>query len=255
MYINDIYILWYIIFAVVGFGIGLFLGWCAERLPQNKKIFSKKIFLEYKAGFKSSYYYLGIINAILYLSLLCIFGINPNFISNLMLIKYLALIPMLILVFVIDIKLTIIPNRLNLTLFEVGLVVCFVQGISSVSNFSQALDPVFGMLVGGGVFLLLNVVGALIAGKEAMGMGDVKLMGALGLFFGLINTIVIIALAFLIAAVVSIVIIIYRKIKKIKDSYIPFGPFIVVSTVIVIFVPNNMVIDTLLKIFTLGMYS
>lgn len=254
MYINDIHILWYIIFVAVGFGVGLFLGWCVERLPKNKKIFSRKIFLEYKAGFKPPYYYLGIINAVVYLGLLCIFGINSNFISNLMLIEYLVLIPMLILVFIIDIKLTIIPNRLNLTLFEVGLVACFVHGISSVSNFNQALDPIFGMLIGGGVFLLLNVVGALIAGKEAMGMGDVKLMGALGLFFGFINTIVIIALAFLIAAVVSIVIVIVRKIKKIKDSYIPFGPFIVVSTAVMIFVPNNIVIDMLLKIFTLGMY-
>ena len=44
-----------------------------------------------------------------------------------------------------------------------------------------------------------------------MGMGDVKLMGALGLYFGLINTIVISVLAFLIGAIISIFILLLKK--------------------------------------------
>ena len=108
------------------------------------------------------------------------------------------------------------------------------------------------MLAGGGIFLIITLIGGLIAGKEAMGMGDVKLMGALGLFFGLQNIIVISVLAFLIGAIVSIVIMIIKR--KGTDTYIPFGPFIVISSVITIFVPFSILFTILMKIFTLGMY-
>ena len=86
--------------------------------------------------------------------------------------------------------------------------------------------------------------------KKLCGFGDVKLMGALGLYFGLTNTIVITVLAFLIGAIISIIIMI---IKRSADQYIPFGPFIVIGTIITIIAPNQWLISLLLKIFTLGL--
>ena len=86
-----------------------------------------------------------------------------------------------------------------------------------------------------------------------MGFGDVKLMGALGLYFGLSNIIVITLLSFLIGAVLSIILL-ATKIKK-MDEYIPFGPFIVLGTFISIFVPFEIIVSTLKIIFTLGMYK
>ena len=85
-----------------------------------------------------------------------------------------------------------------------------------------------------------------------MGFGDVKLMGALGLYFGLSNIIVITLLSFLIGAVLSIVLL-ATKIKK-MDEYIPFGPFIVLGTFISIFVPFEIIKNVLFQIFTLGLY-
>ena len=90
-------------------------------------------------------------------------------------------------------------------------------------------------------------------GKEAMGLGDVKLMGALGLYFGFANIIIVSVLSFLIGAVLSIFLLITR-IKK-PDEYIPFGPFIVIGTFITIFVPYVSLINILLNFFTLGLYS
>lgn len=90
-------------------------------------------------------------------------------------------------------------------------------------------------------------------GKEAMGLGDVKLMGALGLYFGLANIIIISLVSFLIGAILSIFLLI-TKIKK-TDEYIPFGPFIVIGTFISIFVPYSSLVTILLNIFTLGLYS
>ena len=51
-----------------------------------------------------------------------------------------------------------------------------------------------------------------------MGLGDVKLMGALGLYFGLTNIIIVALLSFLIGAILSIVLLV-TKIKK-SDEYI-----------------------------------
>ncbi|MBQ2937953.1 MAG: hypothetical protein IJE05_03625 [Clostridia bacterium] len=43
------------------------------------------------------------------------------------------------------------------------------------------------------------------------------------------------------------------KIKK-MDEYIPFGPFIVLGTFISIFVPFEIIKNTLFQMFTLGLY-
>ena len=86
-----------------------------------------------------------------------------------------------------------------------------------------------------------------------MGFGDVKLMGALGLYFGLSNIIVITLLSFLIGAILSIILLV-TKIKK-SNEYIPFGPFIVIGTFISIYVPFETIKNILLQIFTLGLYN
>lgn len=247
MYINDIHILLYVVVALLGGFAGLFSGWCNERLPEYKKIFTKEFLLEYRTKLKPNYLLAGI-SAVLYVFILYRYGIQDTFIGNFTLLQNLLLVPMLLSVFVIDKRLTIIPNRLSLTMFEIGLVVCFVNGII---NFNAAIYSILGALVGGGIFLIISLVGGLIAGREAMGMGDVKLMGALGLYFGLINTIAISVLAFLIGAIISIVVLV---LKKSKDGYLPFGPFIVISAFITMIVPTNILINTLLEIFTLGLY-
>lgn len=51
-------------------------------------------------------------------------------------IKYLILTPMLS-AFVIDYRQQIIPNRLNLTMFEIGLIIAFLYGMSKCSNNSR----------------------------------------------------------------------------------------------------------------------
>jgi len=58
-------------------------------------------------------------------------------------------------------------------------------------------------------------------------------------------------MSFLLGAVISIILLVSR-IKK-SNEYIPFGPFIVISAVIAIFVPFNILFDVLMTIFTLGL--
>ena len=186
----------------------------------------------------------------IYVALLYFYGIKNTFIANLDLIKFAILTPMLLSAFVIDYKLQIIPNRLNLTMFEIGLVIAFLYGLSDVAI---TINMALGMLVGGGIFLLITLIGGAIYGKEAMGFGDVKLMGALGLYFGLSNIIAVTLLSFLIGTVLSIILL-ATKIKK-MDEYIPFGPFIVIGAFICIFVPFETIKNILYTIFTLGLFN
>ena len=78
-------------------------------------------------------------------------------------------------------------------------------------------------------------------------------MGALGLYFGFANIIIVAIISFLVGAILSIILLITR-IKK-SDEYIPFGPFIVIGTFITMFVPYALIVNILLNIFTLGLYN
>ena len=121
MYFNDVNIVYYIIIAILGIFVGEFVNWMNKRFSEEKKIFSKDIFIEYKKEFRPSYL-LMIITSITYIGILYRFGLDGTLTENWDLIKYLILTPMLFSVVVIDYKYQIIPNRLNLTMFELGLV-------------------------------------------------------------------------------------------------------------------------------------
>lgn len=249
MYINDINIMYYVLAGILGMLVGQFIDWCNIRLPEYKKVFSKEFFTVYLKNAKPKFL-LAFITAGIYIALLYFIGWQNNILYKLNLIKYMILTPMLISAFMIDCKLQIIPNRLNLTIFEVGLLFTFIQGMY---NQSLAIDLLLGGLVGAGIFLIITLIGGLIAGKEAMGFGDVKLMGALGLFFGWISIIEISVMAFLLGAVI-IIILLVTKTKK-TDEYIPFGPFIVMAAIAVMVIPSDALLLALFKICTLGMYQ
>ena len=249
MYINDVHIAYYLVAAILGLIVGELVNWANKRLPEYKKVISKDIITEYKMNFKPNYI-LMLLTAAIYVSLIYVYGIQETLIANFDLIKFMILTPMLLSAFVIDYKLQIIPNRLNLTIFEIGIIFAFLYGLSNVAI---TINMLLGMLAGGGIFLLITLLGGLFYGKEAMGFGDVKLMGALGLYFGLSNIIIITLVSFLIGAILSIILLV-TKLKK-SDEYIPFGPFIVIATFLSMYVPFEQIKNVLMTIFTLGLYQ
>lgn len=238
MYINDIPILYYVLFCVIGMIIGQFMDWCNYRIVDKKKIFSKEIFKNIKPN-----YFLMLINAVFYILILYKYGLPKNISNSINLFKFIILSPMLISAFYIDYKLHIIPNRLNLTIFEVGFLITVIGGISDIN---YAINSIQGMLIGGIVFIIITLIGGIIAGKEAMGYGDVKFIAALGLYFGFANMLAIIIISFIISAILSILLIIF-KIKK-SNEYIAFGPFIVIACYITIFIPLNSILGVIINI-------
>ena len=246
MYINELHILTYVIVGVIGLIVGQLVDWCNLRMTEHKKLISKDFFKEYLKNTRPKYL-LMIIVAVAYIILLYLKGLTIDT------VKFIFLIPMLLSAFLIDFKSQIIPNRLTLTVFETGLIFTFIETIQNTNlGINIFIDNILGMLIGGGIFLLITLLGGLMARKEAMGFGDVKLMAALGLFFGWLNIILISVMSFLFAAIVSIVILISRKKKS--SEYIPFGPFIVVSSLIPMYIATSDILMVLLKIFSLGTY-
>lgn len=243
MYINNIHILLYFFIGLLGLAVGQVMNWANPRLESHEKVFCKEFFNSYLPHMKINFT-LNAIIACLYVVILYLCGMSVQT------VVYIALTPMLLSAFIIDYRKQIIPNRLTLTIFELGILFTFIVGMSDLHLF---INNILGLITGAGIFLIITLIGGAIAGKEAMGFGDVKLMGALGLIFGFSNIIMIAVIAFLLGAIISIILLASKKKKS--DEYIPFGPFIVIAAFLVMLVPHNIMLLVLLKIFTLGMYQ
>lgn len=244
MYINDTHILYYTIFGVIGFVVGILTNWLNTKLPEYKKTLSKERYNQLKDNVKPNYLII-LCNVLIYIALVYILGIKKDILENITLLKYLIITPFLLSIFKIDYNYKIIPNRINLVLFEIGLVFLFVQGII---NINIAINMILGMLIGAGAFMLITIIGGLATKKDSMGWGDVKLMGVLGLLLGVTNITIVMVLSFFIGAIISIVLLIFKKVKE----YIPFGPFIVLASFLIMLIPNDIIMKLLITIFTLG---
>ncbi|MCR5145916.1 MAG: A24 family peptidase [Clostridia bacterium] len=248
MFINNIHIFWYVGLGILGLFVGLIIDLANKNLPEHKKFFSIQTIREY-IKLSNKNYTLMIISSFLYIGLLRVIGMQdiPE------LVQFLVLTPMLISAFCIDYKMQIIPNRLTLTMLETGIIFSFIRGIN---NLNVAVEMWIGMLLGVAIFLILTYAGNIISKRETMGFGDVKLMGALGLFFGWRNIIAISILSFFIASIYSVYLIIRNKIKKQEiNEVIPFGPFIVLAAFIVMFIPLDLWIRLIFFVFTFGRYK
>ena len=70
-----------------------------------------------------------------------------------------------------------------------------------------------------------------IRGVDGMGMGDIKLFIVLGIWLGWLNCLLIIFISAMIGSIVGIVGILIKKVES--QQQLPFGPFIIISTLLV----------------------
>ena len=146
----------------------------------------------------------------------------------------------------IDIERRIIPDEITLP----GIVLGCLTGLM-LPRVHDAADPVlkliydplplpvwglvaslFGALAGGGFIYLSGVLGRIIFRKEAMGMGDVKLMAMVGAFLGWKVALAAIFLGCLYGAVLGVALIVARSSK---DTRIPFGPYLAMGVISAVF--------------------
>ena len=123
---------------------------------------------------------------------------------------YCVLASMLLVLSVIDWRIFIIPNGINLVIFLLGV----VRVITDRGNW---LNYLIGCVSVSAVFLLLHIA----TGGNGLGMGDVKLVGAAGLLLGWQNMI----LAGLLGSLSGVVIHSMRM-KKGAGKRLAFGPYL-----------------------------
>ena len=126
----------------------------------------------------------------------------------------------LIAIFFIDLKHKIIPDELVITALLGAIGVLFLNpNRYPVSNY------VLSALGASSFFILL----ILITRGRGMGWGDVKFGGVMGVLLGFPGIVVALYIAFLTGAMVSVMLILFRRLTLKKT--IAFGPFLVAGTV------------------------
>jgi len=99
----------------------------------------------------------------------------------------------------------------------------------------QALGGSFaGYLVGGGLIWAIRILGTLGFGREAMGMGDVHLLGAIGAVLGWFDPILIFFIAPFLGLIWAVLSIGMSTIFKRAGRALPYGPHLAVATLVVI---------------------
>jgi leader peptidase (prepilin peptidase)/N-methyltransferase len=148
----------------------------------------------------------------------------------------------------VDMDHMVIPDKLVLAalaaaaLHEVLLVASGRQPLLSVSLPGTAVAVpglVAGGLVGLGVFVFIRGFSQLVFRREGMGLGDVKLAGAIGAMLGPKVALLCFGLAVAAGAVLGIVLLLVRLRRRME--YLPFGPFLATSALVGMLAPVSLV--------------
>ena len=120
----------------------------------------------------------------------------------------------------IDLKKKIIPNNMILLGLAFWAVLFLVDIFAAGNNWMDVLvfSGAGGLLCGGVLFVIALVV------KSALGMGDVKMFFVLGLLYGLTDTYSILLFSMVLMAVVSLVLLIAKKVTT--KTAVPMAPFV-----------------------------
>ena len=125
---------------------------------------------------------------------------------------------MLISLAFIDLETQLLPDELTLPLLWGGLLLS-LSGLFTIPTLS-----ILGAAVGYLIFWILNQVFWRLTGKQGMGYGDMKLLAALGAWFGLYALPFIILIASVSGLAIALVMMMTKKLRR--GERISFGPYL-----------------------------
>lgn len=140
----------------------------------------------------------------------------------------------LIIIFVYDLKYSLVPDKIVLPSILIALMVEIVFSLLSKNS-----SLVLNYLLGGFIPFVFFFILVFFSGEKWMGWGDVKLGALIGLILGWPNVLVALILSFFSGALVGTILILFGK-KKLR-SQIPFGPFLCASTFLTFFVGDFLI--------------
>ena len=162
------------------------------------------------------------INIVSFITIYYFFGISVITVLLMMLsISFL-------IIFFIDFEHFIIPNVLTFPMMIVGFLKSFDPNLPSL--FPNYINSLVGGLFGYGVIWSIIYFYKQLRKKEGMGLGDAKLLAVVGFWFGWIS----IPFVLFLSSVLALLWVAPDLIKKSKKltSQIPFGPYIILASIL-----------------------
>ncbi len=141
-----------------------------------------------------------------------------------------------IVIFFIDLKHYIIPNELTFPLMFIGFIKSFDPNLNQLI-FPNFVNSLIGGVIGYLIIWLIIFLYKKIRNKEGMGLGDAKLLSAIGFWFGWISIPIIIFFS----SVIALLTVAPSLINKSRNlsTQIPFGPYLIIGCVIFIIFGNQ----------------
>ena len=149
----------------------------------------------------------------------------------------LALIWMLVALAGIDIDTQLLPDSITLPLLWLGLAVNLFAVWTPLSS------AVIGAMLGYGSLWSVYWLFKLVTGKEGMGYGDFKLLGALGAWFGWQAVPLMILLSSFVGAALGIAILLSKR--QGRDTPMPFGPYLAGAGLLTLFYGDTLITEYL----------
>jgi leader peptidase (prepilin peptidase) / N-methyltransferase len=127
-------------------------------------------------------------------------------------------------IFVIDFRHFLIPDLITYPGIVLGIALGFLPGGLT------ALQCLTGAVLSGGFLWLVGFSASLLLKKEAMGLGDVKLVAMAGALFGAQVALFGLIFASVLGCLVGLPMMLMRKLNE--HRHIPFGPYICVGALL-----------------------
>ena len=183
-----------------------------------------------------------LLTGLLFLACYFIFGLTVDA------LKWAVFAALLVVLAITDIRERILPDEVNFFGLGAGLLFSFfTKSLDGTALWlasrwfdfpppQMALsfsDAVLGALAGSGLLWIVAEGYFRIRGREGMGLGDVKMMAAVGAFLGLKRTVMTVLFGSLLGSIVGIILI--KVSKKGQDYELPFGTFLGAGALLVVF--------------------
>ena len=249
----------YIIVFILGSIWGSFSNVCIHRLPDNKgvargrsycpsckkqirwydniPIFSyvllKAKCRDCSAKINVKYFLVELVCALSFVWFFYLFGLS------LTTLLFFILSIFFVIIFFIDLKHFIIPNELTFPLMAIGLFKSFDSNLNQYL-FPNFLNSVIGGVAGYLIIWMIIFIYKRLRNKEGMGLGDAKLLSAIGFWFGWISIPFILFFSSFIALVLAIPSLMNKS--KNLSSQIPFGPYLILGCVLYLLLLDKIIL-------------
>ena len=194
-----------------------------DNIPLLSYIILKAKCRDCSANIESKYFIVELVSALSFVFIFYLFGFTSTTI-----LFFILSICFLIIIF-IDLKHFIIPNEITYTLIAIGFLKSFDPTLNQYL-FPNYINSLIGGGVGYSIIWIIIFVYKKLRNKEGMGLGDAKLLSALGFWFGWISIPFILFFSSIVALGFALPSLMNKS--KTMSSQIPFGPYLVLGCIL-----------------------